>query len=154
MNKITIIAVGTVKDTSFKAQIINYQKRLRPYASIKLIETKAFAFHRHNKEQAKEQEKQALLRLVHRFPKEQIYLLAEDALVLDSLKFAKLLKRHESHELIFIIAGALGWDDDWEKYYQRLSLSALTFPHELARLILLEQIYRGISINIGKEYHY
>lgn len=131
-----------------------YQKRLSPYAKIKLIESQAFSFTEKNMKQAKEQERQALEQVVHRFKKEEIYLLAEDGASIDSHNFAKLLKKQESSHLVFLIAGALGWDDEWEKQYQRLSLSALTFPHELARVILLEQIYRGISINIGKKYHY
>lgn len=154
MNKIIIIAVGRLKDLSYQALIKDYQKRLSPYAQIELIESQSFPFNRSNKKQVKARERQALERLVHRFNKEQIYLLAEDGPQLSSLGFAELLSTNESQPLVLVIAGALGWEDDWEKNYQRLSLSTLTFPHELARLILMEQIYRAVTINIGKEYHY
>lgn len=154
MNRITIIAVGTIKDLSFQALINSYQKKISPYAIIELIETKALAFNRSNMKQVKGQERQALMRLLHRFRKEQIYLLDERGLSFNSLDWAQLLKRNESNHLVLVIAGSLGWDESWGQDYQRLSLSALTFPHELARVVLLEQIYRGLTINIGKQYHY
>ncbi len=154
MNKITIIAVGALKDLSYQALVKQYQTRLAPYALIKIIESQAYSFNDRTSKQAKHQERQGLERLVHRFSKEQIYLLAEGNSDLDSKGFAKLLAKNESSHLVFVIAGALGWEEGFKDSYQSLSLSNLTFPHDLARLILLEQIYRGISINNGKKYHY
>lgn len=154
MNKITIIAVGALKNRDLKNLAFEYQKRMKPYLSLKLIETKAIGFASKGKKQAKRQEKEALEKVLHSYPKENIFLLAETGLSFTSFFFASLLKKKDSQDLVFVIAGALGWEEDWAKNYQCLSLSPLTFTHEFARIILLEQIYRGLSINLGKEYHY
>ncbi len=57
-------------------------------------------------------------------------------------------------KIIFVVAGALGYDRIILENQKTISLSNMTFTHEMARLILLEQIYRGICIAKGKEYHY
>ena len=154
MNKITIISVGALKDQSFKRLASEYQKRISPYARLEFIETRAHPFNEANKKRTKEQEKQALEKVLHNYSKEQIYLLAEEGRQYNSLSFASLINDYDAKDLVFVIAGALGWDDDWEKNYHRISLSSLTFPHELARVILMEQIYRAVCINISKDYHY
>ena len=72
----------------------------------------------------------------------------------DSLAFSKLINE-ESAELIMVIGGALGLADTIkQKYKEQLALSASTMTHEMARLILVEQIYRGVTIASGKTYHY
>lgn len=154
MNKITIISVGALKEQSFKRLVTEYQKRISPYVRLELLETRAYPFSGANKKRAKEQEKQALEKVLHNYSKEQIYLLAEEGRQYNSLSFAGLINDYDGKDLVFVIAGALGWDDEWEKKYQRISLSPLTFPHELAKLILMEQIYRAVCINMAKDYHY
>ena len=73
-----------------------------------------------------------------------------------SQKFAKLLQNYmnkRQNDVIFIIGGAYGFGSELQKRGNRkLSLSPLTFPHRLARLMLIEQIYRGLSILNGEPY--
>ena len=64
------------------------------------------------------------------------------------------MEERDGANLVLVIGGALGWPTEFLEKYQAISLSALTFPHELARVILLEQLYRGLLIKAGKEYHY
>jgi 23S rRNA (pseudouridine1915-N3)-methyltransferase len=154
MNKITIIAVGALKNKALQTLTVDYQKRIKPYARLELIEISDSSFQKGDKKKVKNQEKERLERVLHSYKKEQIYLLSEGGRLFNSLSFASFLNNHDGQELVLVIAGALGWDEVLAKKYQSLSLSALTFPHELARVILLEQLYRGLSINRGKEYHY
>ena len=85
---------------------------------------------------------------------ETIIVLNESTSSLNSVQFASRLKRFESRRLVFIIGGSDGIHTeikeiaDWE-----MSLSPLTFPHDLARLLLLEQLYRAQSILQGSPYH-
>ena len=69
------------------------------------------------------------------------------------MKFSKFIASQS--EIILVIGGALGWAEEIrDKYSQTISLSQLTMPHEMARVVLLEQIYRAASISNDKEYHY
>lgn len=154
MNKITIITVGALKNKALQTLAVDYQKRIKPYAYLKLLEIGDSSFKGGDKKRAKNQEKERLEKVLHNYKKEQIYLLSERGNVFNSISFADFLENHDGQELVLVIAGALGWDETFAKKYQSLALSALTFPHELAHVILLEQIYRGLSINLGKQYHY
>lgn len=78
--------------------------------------------------------------------------LSENGKNIDSLEFAKLLK--DKNEINFFIGGAYGFNDDFLNSCDFvISLSKLTFSHELARILLLEQIYRGFCINNNHPYH-
>jgi 23S rRNA (pseudouridine1915-N3)-methyltransferase len=87
-------------------------------------------------------------------PDEQLVVLSEEGECLTSVKFAKKLSQLGSERLVFVIGGASGVDAALKaKAAWCLSLSPMTFPHELARLILLEQLYRAQSILQGGPYH-
>jgi 23S rRNA (pseudouridine1915-N3)-methyltransferase len=87
-------------------------------------------------------------------PDEQLVVLSEEGECLTSVKFAQKLSQLGSNRLAFVIGGAGGIDASLkEKAAWCLSLSPMTFPHELARLILLEQLYRAQSILQGGPYH-
>ncbi len=154
MIKITLIAVGALKNKALQNLAADYQKRITPYAYLKLVETSAVSFGANDKNKAKKLEKDGLEKVLHRFPAESIYLLAEQGKTFDSPGFADFLRVHDGQDLVLVVGGALGWEKEFVNKYQSISLSALTFPHELARVTLLEQLYRGLLINAGKEYHY
>jgi 23S rRNA (pseudouridine1915-N3)-methyltransferase len=85
---------------------------------------------------------------------EQLVALCEEGQSYDSLAFAKALEGSGSGRLAFVIGGAAGLDPALKaRAHWRLSLSPLTFPHELARLLLLEQLYRASTIQQGGPYH-
>ena len=85
---------------------------------------------------------------------EQLVALCEEGQTYDSLAFAQALEGSGSEQLAFAIGGAAGLDPALKaRASWRLSLSPLTFPHELARLLLLEQLYRARSIQQGGPYH-
>ena len=85
---------------------------------------------------------------------EDLITLTEEGKLFASLAFAEELKKQGSKRLAFVIGGANGIPPEIKKSAKwSLSLSALTFPHEIARLLLLEQLYRAQSIQQGSPYH-
>ncbi len=85
---------------------------------------------------------------------ERLVALCEEGQLLDSVALATALQGSGSQRLAFVIGGADGLDPSLKARAQwRLSLSPLTFPHELARLLLLEQLYRALTIQQGGPYH-
>lgn len=154
MINITLVTVGALKNKALQSLAADYQQRLAPYARLQVREVAAASFNKNDKEKAKKLEKEAVVKVLHRYPPEAIFLLAENGLTFNSLGFADFLQAHDGRDLVLVIAGALGWEKELAAKYPHLSLSALTFPHELARVILLEQLYRGLLIKAGKEYHY
>jgi len=87
-------------------------------------------------------------------PEEQLVVLTEEGQTFTSTAFAQRLEGSGSERLAFVIGGADGLDPALKARARwRLSLSPMTFPHELARLLLLEQLYRALSIQQGGPYH-
>jgi len=87
-------------------------------------------------------------------PEEQLVVLTEEGQGFDSMAFAERLQGSGSQRLVFVIGGADGLDPALKAAAGWcLSLSPMTFPHELARLLLLEQLYRAQSIQQGGPYH-
>ena len=150
---ITIITIGKIRESYIRDGVLEYLKRLSPYAKIKEMELKAESFTNTTKNKAKKLEGERMLKTLLKYPKENIFLLDEYEKEYSSLDFSSLLSF--KNEIVFVIAGSLGWSDELKKSnYKKISLSKMTMPHELARLVLLEQIYRGITIINKKEYHH
>lgn len=154
MIRATILAVGGIKDAPLKEIAEEYLKRLAPYAKVEIQEIKAEAFGTGDEEKAKKKEGERILNFLEKKPEAKVYLLAEAGKLKDSKEFARSLGA-EDGPVIFVIAGALGFSDEvLKKPFAALSLSPMTFTHEMARVILLEQLYRAATILKGKRYHY
>lgn len=156
MLDITLVAIGSIKDQQIRALIETYQIRIRPYARLQIVELPAVSFSRSNRKLAQDKEGQAIMEYLKRREASNQpavpYLLAERGKVYDSIGFSKWLS--QSSPVILIVGGALGFSDKLYQSYPQISLSALTLPHEIARLVLLEQLYRSSLIVAGKDYHY
>ena len=152
MLNITIITIGKVREDYLDQAASEYIKRIKPYGRLTLQELKAESFSDTTKDKAKKLEAERIETVLKRKDEADIYLLSEHGTLFDSLKFAAKLNSHK--ELVLVIAGSLGFAKDLEAKYPKISLSPLTFPHELARVVLLEQIYRAATIINKKEYHY
>lgn len=156
MLDLTIIAYGKIKESSYKKMTEEYLKRLKPSARIKYIELEAIPFSEKNQESTKRLEGERLNIYLEKYlnhnPGAVVYLLAERGKKFNSIDFAHWL--NSKQPLVLVIGGALGYSEEIYNSYPSLSLSDLTFPHELARLILLEQIYRATTILSNKSYHY
>lgn len=152
----TIIAVGSLRNESCRALVAEYSKRLTPYARLELIEVPASAFrHESDREKAQLTEASKISAQLNRFAGASKFLLDERGKQYTSVEFATLLKE-QSVSYVFILGGALGFHSSLRERpdLQLISLSNLTLPHELARVLLLEQLYRAVTIQNNKIYHY
>lgn len=157
--KITILTVGKVKEKFFLGAIEEYSKRLSRYCKLEIIEVAdektpdRASEHEENLIRAKEGER------LRKYIKEGAYViaLAIDGAQCSSEEFSRRIHdlgvKGESH-LIFIIGGSIGLDKNiLQEADEKLSFSKMTFPHQLMRVVLLEQIYRAEKIMAGEPYH-
>ena len=142
---IKIICIGKIKEKYLKEAVLEYQKRISKYTKLELIELPDYDF---DVKKTLSKEKDNILKVIK--PNDYNILLDLDGQSFTSLEFAsKLLNLREKYPNInFIIGGSFGVDTDIkEKCQERISFSKLTFPHQLFRVIFLEQIYRSFKIN-------
>ena len=155
MFKIRIIALGKFKEKAYKELEAEFLKRLHPYAKLKIIEIPEVPYRGHD-DIVKVKEKEAE-KIIAQLPEGGIVILLEEkGTVRDSKTFADFLQRTGGlgKELVFVIGSGIGLSDVLKPYSNySISLSPLTFPHNMARVILEEQIYRACTILAGKEYH-
>lgn len=156
MMNIKIIALGKLKESYWREAEAEYLKRLRPYAKIELVEIPEIPFRlEHDRERVTKQEAKTVLKKLA--PDDIVIALDEHGKEFSSLQFAEFLRIKSTHgeRLVFIIGGSLGLHESVRKRaVHTISLSQLTFPHQMARVILLEQLYRAGTIQSGKQYHY
>lgn len=157
--KITIIAVGKLKEKYWKQAIVEYEKRLSAYTKIDIIEVpdeKAPETMSDKEiEQVKEKEGQRILAKVK--PQSTVITLEIQGKMLSSEGLAKELDQRMTQgasDFTFIIGGSNGLHQDVMKRSNfALSFSKMTFPHQMMRVVLLEQVYRAFKINRGEAYH-
>ena len=149
---IKIITVGTIKEKYLKDAIEEYQKRIKKYTNIELIEVKDEGLVEETKAISLEAEKIKK----HLNSKDYIITMEIEGKQITSEEFAEKLNQIqiENSNIIFIIGGSYGLSNELKqmaKYH--LSFSKLTFPHQLFRVLLLEQIYRCYKILNNESYH-
>ena len=155
MVRIQIIAVGEDKDDWVSDGIAHFEKLLKRYAHIKWTIIKSTPKSAAPApEQIKFQEAQAIRK---HFNSGTIIALADSGRKYDSIKFAQEIEKilaHSSGEIKLIVGGPYGLDTSiLESAEKIISLSSLTFSHQVVRLVLLEQLYRAFSILHGSDYH-
>jgi 23S rRNA (pseudouridine1915-N3)-methyltransferase len=135
--RIIVVAVGRLRPP-FLDDVEHYAKLLSRYARLELIEVR--------------EDEQVTRRIPERA---FVSLLDVEGDSLDSIAFSRFLetRRASGRDLCFVIGGPFG-GLDLERVDHRLSLGAITLPHQLARVVLLEQIYRAHKIIAGEQYHY
>jgi 23S rRNA (pseudouridine1915-N3)-methyltransferase len=134
--RILVIAVGRLRPP-FQDDVEHYRKMLAGLARVEVVEVPANE------------------RVPRRIPERtHLVLLASDGREFDSVELSRWLeeRRQEGRDLCFVIGGPRGLDLD--RCDTRLSLGRLTLPHQLARVVLLEQLYRAHKILAGEPYHY
>jgi 23S rRNA (pseudouridine1915-N3)-methyltransferase len=140
---IKVLSVGRVKDPDLRNKISDYTKRISRDARITLQEIK---------DSDSETEGRKLLDILQK-ESGYAFALSEEGAIYTSAKFAARIGAIQK-KLIFVIGGPLGLSPAVKKRADEiLSLSRMTFSHEMVQLFLLEQIYRGISINLNRKYH-
>ncbi len=155
MFKIKIICLGKLKEKAYKDLEKEFLKRLSPFGKISVVELPEVSYKNNfDREQIKSREAEIIRK--HLSTQSIVILLEEKGTLRDSVEFARNLERLSSlgQELIFVIGSGLGLHSslkDVSNY--TFSLSKLTFPHNMARILLLEQLYRAATIIQKKEYH-
>jgi 23S rRNA (pseudouridine1915-N3)-methyltransferase len=134
--RILVVAVGRLRPP-FADDVQHYQKLLTRHARLELVEVR--------------EEDQVGRRIPERV---FVSLLDRGGEELDSLEFSRFLeaRRQSGQDLCFVIGGPFGLELDAVDH--RFSLGKITLPHQLARVVLLEQLYRGHKILAGEPYHY
>ena len=158
--KIRIVAVGKLKEKYLREGVAEYAKRLAPFASVELLETREEYMAENPSEAQRQQtlakEGERLLRLVP----EKSFLIVLDVKgkLLSSEALAKELASlalQGQSDLTFLIGGAFGLSPAVrDRADLRISFSPMTFTHQMVRLLLYEQIYRAFKINRGEKYHW
>jgi len=155
MFDITILAVGKIKEEYFKEACGEYIKRLSPYARISIEEIPYEPFHHDGeKTKAKQKEGERIKKFLEKRDNCEIFLLDEHGREYTSEQFAGAMEKI-SAPIVFVIGGSLGMSEEVLSLpYKKIALSSLTFPHELVRVVVLEQIYRVVTIINNKTYHH
>ncbi len=157
--KFRIITVGKLKEKYLKDGIAEYLKRLQRYATVEIIEVADEQTPDSASEMEELQIKAKEAQRIHKYIKEDTYLiaLAIEGTMLTSEQLAEKIEQlgisGKSH-ITMVIGGSLGLDKSiLQQADLLLSFSKLTFPHQLMRLILVEQLYRSYRIMKGEPYH-
>jgi 23S rRNA (pseudouridine1915-N3)-methyltransferase len=156
---IHIISVGKLKEKYLMQGIDEYKKRLSSYAKVDITEVPDEKAPEHLSEQEMEQIKQREgERILAKIPNDAyVIALAIEGKMKSSEQFAASIDKLATYgksKIAFIIGGSLGLSKQvMQRADEALSFSKMTFPHQLMRLILLEQIYRAFRINRGEPYH-
>ncbi|MDD4353674.1 MAG: 23S rRNA (pseudouridine(1915)-N(3))-methyltransferase RlmH [Candidatus Nanoarchaeia archaeon] len=138
MKSVKVYAVGKIKEKNIQGLIDEYQKRLKVFAKIELIELKDKGIEKDSLE-------------ISNLCDNNTYILDELGANYSSIAFSDLIDKNEN--IKFIIGGADGITKEAKSKAKLIALSKMTFTHEMARLILIEQIYRAFMIINNRSYH-
>ena len=157
--KITLVVVGRIKERFYADAVAEYARRLSAYCTLNIVEVAD----EKTKENMSPAEEAVLLkkegeRILNKLPKDAyICALCIDGKQADSVEMSSWMEgltvRGVSH-IVFLIGGSVGLADEViRQANEKISFSKLTFPHQLMRVVLLEQIYRWFKISKGEPYH-
>ena len=152
--KVCLIWIGRAKQNAYKQLIDDYTARLKHYCKLEVIELKEVKKKKSRQELVKEE---ATMILGQIKPGDFVILLDERGKAMSSTELAKFIEKRQMHSgqrMVFIIGGPYGFDSSLHEQSNAVfALSKMTFTHDMARLILLEQMYRAFTIIKGEKYH-
>ncbi len=154
MLQIEIITVGKIKSNWIQEGIDHYIKLLSKHATVKVTAVKEADSASMAVEQVLAAEAERIRKAIQ--PRTYVLLLDVEGKQSDSEHFSRLIShvKQSSSQIQLIVGGAFGLSKELKQEYpQHMSMSAMTFPHELTVVILLEQLYRACSIEAGSKYH-
>lgn len=154
--KIKIVALGKIKEKFLKEGIDEFLKRLTPYASVEVLELSPIEIKDENlTSKVLEQEGEKILANIK--PNSYVITMEIEGQIVSSEKFSQKLEEigNEGYnEIVFVIGSSCGLSKSVSNRADfKLSLSKMTFLHQFARLLLIEQIYRAFKIQKGETYH-
>lgn len=157
--KITVLCVGKIKEKYYRDAVAEYEKRLSRYCKLEIVEVADEKTPDKASVALEDQIKQREAERILKYIRDDAYCiaLAIDGKGYDSMVFSKHIDGlgiAGKSNIIFVIGGSLGLHESvLQRADERISFSAMTFPHQLMRVILLEQIYRCYRIINGEPYH-
>ncbi len=155
--KITFLVIGKTDETYLREGIEKYLKRLKHYVSFQYLEIPDLK-NTKNLNEAEQKSKEAELILKQLKPTDQLILLDENGEEFSSEGFAAYLNKKmlaSVHNLVFVVGGPYGFDQSvYQKAQGKISLSRMTFSHQMVRLFFVEQVYRAFTILKGEPYHH
>jgi 23S rRNA (pseudouridine1915-N3)-methyltransferase len=158
MAQVRIIAIGKMRESFLAQAQAEYVKRLKPYMKLELKEIPDLpapeGISAASADQIREREAEGIIKLLG--PKDYLVTLDQGGEQFSSEELAHFLQEREMNadNVVLVIGGSLGLSRELVgKARLRWSFSRLTFPHQLFRVMLLEQIYRACKINRGEPYH-
>lgn len=153
--KITLVWIGKTKEAYLKNGYQDYVKRLSKYCQFHIKEI-PYIKKKVSIEEQKKMEGALLLDALSPF--QRVILLDETGKHFSSVKFAELIETHGingGNNMAFVIGGAYGFSDEvYQKYPRKMSISELTFSHQMIRLMFIEQLYRAHTIINNEPYHH
>lgn len=155
--KITLLTIGKTEDSYIKEGIEKYLKRLKHYISFKIVELPEL---KNTKSLTIDQQKAKEAELINKniLNTDQLILLDEKGKELSSVQFSGFLNKKmlgSVQHLVFIVGGPYGFDPSIQnRADDKISLSKMTFSHQMVRLFFVEQLYRSFTILKGEPYHH
>ena len=155
--KVTLLTVGRTDVRWVRDGLELYAARLSHYVPFSIVEIPELknvsAF---SKEQVKDKEGEAILKNLK--PSDDVFLLDEHGKEFRSVEFSRWLEERISrggHDMVFVIGGAYGFSKEvYDRAISKISLSKMTFSHQMVRTIFAEQLYRAFTIMRGEPYHH
>ena len=149
---IKLLCVGAMKDKAMTSLQVDYMSRINRFMKLELIEVKEASSKNSNIVSIQREETENLMKRIS--DSDFVVLLDLKGVMIDSVTLSKRIEQWSAREMVFVIGGSWGVSVDIQKRADfTLKLSALTLPHLLARVVLLEQIYRSFKIIHNQEYH-
>ena len=149
---IKLLCVGAMKDKAMTSLQVDYMSRINRFMKLELIEVKEASSKNSNIVSIQREETENLMKRIS--DSDFVVLLDLKGDMIDSVTLSKRIEQWSAREIVFVIGGSWGVSLDIQKRADfTLKLSALTLPHLLARVVLLEQTYRSFKIIHNQEYH-
>lgn len=157
MMKITLLVIGKTEEKYLVDGLEKYIKRLKHYVQFKIVELPDIK-HTKSLSQNQQKAKEAELILKNITPADQLVLLDEKGLDFSSKQFAAFLNKKITGSvasIVFVVGGPYGFDATiYSQAAEKISLSRMTFSHQMVRLFFAEQVYRAFTILKGEPYHH
>lgn len=155
--KVTLLTVGKTNDLSFKNAISEYQKRLKFYISFDIEEIPSLK-NTKNLTEDNQKQKEGELILKYLQPEDEVVLLDDKGSEFTSKQFASYIEKKSASglkRLVFVVGGPYGFSQEvYQRADDKVSLSRMTFSHQMVRLVFTEQLYRAMTIIRGEPYHH
>ncbi len=152
---IKIITIGKIKEKYINEGINIFIERIKHYSKIEIIELKET-----NNKSIKENiilETNTIINKINNFYNYQVIILDIKSKIMDSINFSEIIRNNKdlgTGKILFVIGGSNGFSKEiYKSKFTFISFGRLTFPHQIFRMILLEQIYRSFKIISNEEYH-